>query len=445
MAAKVIVVGGGFSGLAAARSLRSAGCDVTLLEASAHLGGRVLGGIQDGFRWDAGAYTVSARDHALKGLIQEAGLERGYLPLRPERLRQVRGDESMELDPGRTMAIAQLPSVRWLDAMRLRRLPRLLAKFQDLLDPADPLRATRLDDRSAADFIRLYFGESSLEGWAAPMLTGDLLADPNETSRLLFILHHLSRHEASVGTLRQGLGLLASELGDDADLTRASARSVEAVGSGYRVVAEVQGSERTFEADGVILATRAEQVPALAASLLVHSEQTFFDEARSLPAIVMAAGLEGSFAGKATRYRFLPSEGRPIASASVEIGGADSAAAPEGCERVVLVARADWSAEHLSAADDVVSKTLLGSLGRLLPGAPKALRFTELVRIPHALPDFSVGRYRALARLHAVEADRLANGRKLAFAGDYRIAPTLEGAVLSGRQAGVALASALGC
>lgn len=52
--ARVVVVGGGFGGMAAAARLAKLGHDVTLLERSDHLGGALSTVEQDGFAWDAG-------------------------------------------------------------------------------------------------------------------------------------------------------------------------------------------------------------------------------------------------------------------------------------------------------------------------------------------------------------------------------------------------------
>jgi predicted NAD/FAD-dependent oxidoreductase len=99
------------------------------------------------------------------------------------------------------------------------------------------------------------------------------------------------------------------------------------------------------------------------------------------------------------------------------------------------VARASWSAAHLDAPDDVVAKELLGVLEILHPGAGSRLLFTRLTRHREARPRFPVGRYRALARLRRVGADRRAAGRRLYLAGDALVEPTLEGAVVSGLRA----------
>jgi phytoene dehydrogenase-like protein len=56
--ARVVVVGGGFGGLASAARLAKLGHDVTLVETSARLGGAVGYVEQDGFRWDSGPTTT---------------------------------------------------------------------------------------------------------------------------------------------------------------------------------------------------------------------------------------------------------------------------------------------------------------------------------------------------------------------------------------------------
>ena len=100
-----------------------------------------------------------------------------------------------------------------------------------------------------------------------------------------------------------------------------------------------------------------------------------------------------------------------------------------------MVARPDWSREHLEAADEVIEKTLVGTLERLYPGAGAAARFVVLRRHRDAFPRFDVGRFRALSNLARVEADRTAAGRNLFYAGDHTLAPSLEGAAVAGARA----------
>ena len=170
-APQVLIVGGGLAGVSASAALRRAGCEVQLIEREARAGGRAAGGEREGFRLDAAPFLVSSREQRLLDLIGAASLTERLLPLRPVALVHARGGR---LDPappaGRRLEVARVGGVRLREALRLHRLARLERRFADLLDPEAPERAVRLDDRSAADFVRLYFGPSVLERWAEPIL-----------------------------------------------------------------------------------------------------------------------------------------------------------------------------------------------------------------------------------------------------------------------------------
>ena len=49
MGVRVVVIGAGLAGLRAAVALDRAGCEVSVLEREGHVGGRVAGGLVDGF------------------------------------------------------------------------------------------------------------------------------------------------------------------------------------------------------------------------------------------------------------------------------------------------------------------------------------------------------------------------------------------------------------
>lgn len=69
-----VVVGGGISGLAAARRLAQAGLDVLVLEASPRLGGKIAAGHLDGLAVDVGAESVLVRRPEATELIISLGL-----------------------------------------------------------------------------------------------------------------------------------------------------------------------------------------------------------------------------------------------------------------------------------------------------------------------------------------------------------------------------------
>jgi oxygen-dependent protoporphyrinogen oxidase len=429
---QVSIVGGGLAGVAAAAALRRAGFGVQLVERAARAGGRAAGEEHEGFRLDAAPFLVNAREQSLLALIAEAGLAGRLLPLRPVALAHARAGRIDPAPPaGRRLEVARIGGVRLREALRLHRLGRLQRRFADLLELEAPERAVRLDDRSAADFIRLYFGPSVLARWAEPILGSDQLADAAETSRVAFLLATRARGEAPPGTLRGSPASIAEALVQpDADAFGVEARSLERAGGSLAL----DTSAGVRSADAVVLAVPAREAARIAAPLLAPAEREGLARFSTVPALVLHAAAERAPARKATRVRVPSAEGLPLATVAIEPGGAD-APAPPGAALVTLVATPAWSRAHLEADDSVVEKELLGALERVLPGAANALRFVRIRRWASALPRFEVGRYRELARLRALQAEQRALGRRVYFAGDAWLAPTLEGAVASGRRA----------
>lgn len=86
--ARIVVVGGGFGGMAAAARLAKLGHEITLLEASTRLGGALGFVEQDGYRWDSGP-THTALPAVIRDLFRKSGRpadkEIDLVPLPPVR------------------------------------------------------------------------------------------------------------------------------------------------------------------------------------------------------------------------------------------------------------------------------------------------------------------------------------------------------------------------
>lgn len=110
--ARVVVVGGGYGGMASAARLAKTGHEVTLLEAGPRLGGAVGHVEQDGFRWDSGP-THTLLPAVLRDLFRKTGrpLEKELELCAVEPVRRHLFEDDTEVDlPGGSRA-AQIEAV----------------------------------------------------------------------------------------------------------------------------------------------------------------------------------------------------------------------------------------------------------------------------------------------------------------------------------------------
>jgi len=174
----VIIVGGGISGLAAAHHLTQQPVALTLLEASARLGGTIQTEHRDGFLIERGPDSfISEKPQAL-ALAKQLGLE-SRLVQTNEQFRR-----SFIARGGRLRAVPEgfqllAPSRLWpfisSDIFSVAGKARMAA---DLLLP----RKRTNGDESLASFVRRRLGTEALERMAQPMVGGIYTADPETLS-----------------------------------------------------------------------------------------------------------------------------------------------------------------------------------------------------------------------------------------------------------------------
>ncbi len=436
----VIVVGAGFAGLAAATQLRARGFSVNVLEREASPGGRARGIALAGVEIDPCATLSLTSDRALRALLATLGQPDELEAWPAGAFQRVGANGALHpLLAARPSARRPPADVRWRDALRSVRLDRLTARYAKQIDLAAPERAFVLDDRSAAEWARLYFGESVLSAWIAPWLAASTLGDETEASRLLFLLQHVATRSALPASLRSGPGALAEALS-----RRVSTRlgvdvvSVErAADGGFDVLAREAGRELRLAADAVVLALPPAATLAAGGAVLTTAEKDHLSNVRLRPALSAAFVTRDGAASPARRI-VDARPGRALRTLQREGGAAHARA--NGW--LVAVASGDFARENTEAADDVVLRRLAAEVERLAPGALREVQAARVLRFAGALPCFGVGHYRALSRLRRVEAAQLAAGRRLVMAGDHLAGPRLEDAAASGLRAAEALASA---
>jgi oxygen-dependent protoporphyrinogen oxidase len=432
---RVVGGGAGLAGLAAATNLARSRLAVSVLEREAHPGGRAACVREQGFACEALSPVLSGADRELLAWIADVGAGDAALPLRPVVTGQVYRGRVTQVEPRGLLDVARIPGVRWHEALRLVRLPRLVRRYGSRLDPARPERAAPLDDRSTADFARLYFGASVLERWIRPELSAETLADAHDASRALFLRRLQARAGARPGLPRAPLADVAEGAASRLRIGyRCAVQGVApAGGECLRVLYTQDGRERSLEAEAVVLATPAAEAARLAPGLLATAESEALRGLRYTPAVALAVALRRPLGAHAELVRFPRSEGSPLETALLE-PGAGGGRAPDGRGLAVLRATGAWSAAASELPDETVEKELLGAFEWIRPGLGKAALFSRVLRVREALPRFDVGHYRRIARLDALAAELRADGRRLYTAGDYLVDPSWSGALASGRR-----------
>jgi len=179
---RIVVVGGGITGLAAANRVREIdpSVKVTLLEASDRLGGTIQTNHRDGFVLERGPDSfISEKPEAL-ALAKRLGLESQIIQTNEAYRR------SFIVRDGRLRAVPEgfqllAPSRMWpfitSDIFTLAGKARMAA---DLFLPRK--NTNGVNDESLASFVRRRLGEEALARMAQPMVGGIYTADPETLS-----------------------------------------------------------------------------------------------------------------------------------------------------------------------------------------------------------------------------------------------------------------------
>jgi oxygen-dependent protoporphyrinogen oxidase len=287
---KVAVVGGGVSGLTAARELAVAGAEVAVLEATSRCGGKLDSLLLDGVRLDCGAESLLARRPEAVGLVAELGL--GTAMVYPTGATpRVLADGQLRAIPPQSMGVPVD-----LDMLSGLLSPGGLARArEEPALPAPPLEG----DVAIGRYVEERFGPEVTDRLLEPLLGGVYAGHARELSfeavhpRLFerassggSLLSH-ARAAASGGSgepvfagLVGGVGTLVPALLDDLRMRNVEVRTGATVTSvepryrgGYLLV--LGGSGGTLQVDGVVVAAPAGASARLLAQLAPKPAEAF--------------------------------------------------------------------------------------------------------------------------------------------------------------------------
>ncbi|MCC3268018.1 protoporphyrinogen oxidase [Arthrobacter gengyunqii] len=278
-----VVVGGGISGLIAARDLARTGVAVTLFEAGTELGGCVGTHSVAGLTLDSGAESFATRSRAVPDLMEELGLGDAIVqPNRDGAWLQLAGDDV-------AAAAQRMPQSGLLGIPADPRAPEIVQAIgragsaRAALDKVLPVGSlVRRETVSLGEVVRARMGEAVLRRLVAPVVGGVYSSDPDVLDvdsvapglRAALAKHgSLSGAVASmrasapagsaVAGLAGGMGMLTRALEKDLLALGVNIRTgcpvtaVERSGSGWLVSAAAGAApvEETVFADALVMAT----------------------------------------------------------------------------------------------------------------------------------------------------------------------------------------------
>lgn len=417
---EVIIVGGGLSGLAAARTLTEQGIPTLLLEASAELGGRVATDDVEGFLLDRGFQVLLDSYPEARRALDLAALD--LRPFAAGALVQRDGRRSRVADPWRdpVAAVRSIMSGVFTpaDAWRMIRL-RHDALRSVLRDdaPAVASRSARDDAPSEVTTARALadrgFSERALQEFFRPFFGGVFLDPrldaPEQWFEFLFAM--FARGRATLPS--DGMRAIPQQLA--AGLPAGTVRLSSAVRVARAGRVELASGE-TFAPRAVLLATDAR-----ALSTLVPGSRapvwsgcvTLYYAATTTPVGEPLLVLNGRPGTGPVNHVCVPSDVAP-------------GYAPAGAHLVSATIIGSPSLDDATLDRDARAQ-LAGWFGA---SALRSWRLLRASRVTHALPRIAPG-------ASADRAVRLGDG--LYACGDHLETPSINGALRSGRRAAEAL------
>jgi oxygen-dependent protoporphyrinogen oxidase len=417
---RVVVIGGGITGLAAAHRLREqlGAQHVTLIESSPRLGGKISTTHTDGFVLEGGPDCFLASKPAATQLCEALGLGAHIIGTNPALRRSFvkRGDRLHPLPDG----ITGLVPSRILPLMTTSVLS-IGGRARAAMEMFVP-RLKGDEDESVASFVRRRFGNEAWQWLVEPLLSGIYAGDGEQLSvRATFPqLRETERRDGSVlkpmlaakiagngngaprgfvslsGGMQELVDALTESLADVDIRLESRVAGITRIGEEYQV--DFEGGS-SLAASTIIFATPAYVTAALVAGI----DTEMAAELRAIP-FVSTATISVAFS-RSDIARTLPGYGY----VSPRANGGDVVACtwtsnkfpsrvPTGAVLLrFFVGRA--GAEANASTTDEMLKAIVTKELRDVLGITAVAKFTSIARWPNALPQYVMGHADRVARI----------------------------------------------
>jgi len=417
---RVVIVGGGISGLSTAYYLAKAGVGSTILESRPRLGGVIQTEHVDGCTIEAGPDSFISAKPAAMELIRELGLA-GEVIGSNDRLRKtyVRKngrlmplpDGLMMMVPTKILPLLTTGLLSWSTKLRMG---------MELFHAPKP----KPGDESVAEFIEEHYGAEAVDYLAEPLLAGIYGGSPREMSvtsvlprfvelanrygsltRGVLAERAKAKSNATLAplfrTLKGGLGqmidAIIAAIRGKLEVRQCRAQTVERSGAGFRV--KMDGD--WLEADRLVVACEAHS----ASALLPGVDARLAELLGTVPyssSMTVALGFDAAdFRPPPEGHGFLvPKKERRRLLGCTWVGTKFPYRVPEDkiVARCFLGGMED--AGVLAESDDAILATVTSEL-REIAGVTAPPRFTRVFRWPRSMAQYPVGHPQRLAEMEA--------------------------------------------
>jgi oxygen-dependent protoporphyrinogen oxidase len=417
---RVVIIGGGISGLSTAYYLAKGGIPSTIIESRPRLGGVIQTERVEGCTIEAGPDSFLSAKPAALDLIRELGLANDVIGSN-DHLRVTFVKKNGRLVPLPDGLMMMVPTkVLPLVTTGLVGVGTKVRMGMELL------RAPKVhtEDQSVADFVREHYGQEAVDYLAEPLLSGIYGGDPRQLSVSAVLPRFVElasrygsltrgvlamRAQAPKGqhptplfrTLKGGLGQLVDSvrayIQGKTEVVSGRAESIEREGAAYRVRV---GSD-WITADHAVVACEAHNAGALLTSVDARLAE-LLSAAQYSSSMTVALGYDAAdFVRLPEGFGFLvPKKERRRLVACTWVGTKFSHRVPAG----KVVARCFLGgidgAAILTESDQTVTATVIDEL-RDIAGVSGRPKFTRIFRWPRSMAQYTVGHPARLAEIES--------------------------------------------
>jgi oxygen-dependent protoporphyrinogen oxidase len=419
---KVIVIGGGVAGLAAARTLNTQGFSVSVLEQQQTLGGRVGTFDVDGMTINKGARLLYSFSPALNALLGELSLTDQFY--RHSQLSAncvgVNKDWPIHLMP--SVKSAFIPDLGIGERIRLARHAAQLWQLRKRANPDDAASVPEADRQTLADFALKKVGPNFLKNVLEPLFGGARSWSPQDISAAFYLTTSPHMFGAKVMHPHKGMGALPEAL--SVGLEVETGVQVKAIVEGQRcqVVSETAGQEIVHEADYVVCAVPGDLVPTMVDNI-DEGDRSFFEQVHYTAYGAVHALLKGHLEEKMSFFDCDAARG-------VSVYQQDPKA--EHTQIYVQLDPASVALARSKGMQDQLDTLMADRMHELCPALLDGGVATYNQWIERMLPLFPPG---YCAKMRAFRDRQAKSPRRVYYCGDYLAQALVNGAVASGQTA----------